>query len=206
MTLLGSGLTIPKTRFVYFSFHYERDIHRVNVVKNHGMTKGYETKGYFDGSLEEKAKKESIMAVKRAINGGLKNTSVTCVLIGNQTFQRAWVDYEVFKSVERGNGVFGVRIHNIQNLQKQTDTIGNDPFLYQGFSWTGSNFAPKVKIEGEWKDFERADRFSSTEAAYLNQGDHPVFSSLFKVYDWTADDGYKNFSKWVAAAAKQAGR
>lgn len=32
------------------------------------------------------------------------------------------------------------------------------------------------------------------------------FSSMYKTYDWVNDDGYNNFSSWVEAAAKAAGR
>lgn len=32
------------------------------------------------------------------------------------------------------------------------------------------------------------------------------FSKLYKCYDWVNDDGYNNFSTWIEAAAKAAGR
>ena len=32
------------------------------------------------------------------------------------------------------------------------------------------------------------------------------FSKLYKSYDWVNDDGYNNFSTWIEAAAKAAGR
>lgn len=37
-------------------------------------------------------------------------------------------------------------------------------------------------------------------------GTSVLFSSLYKTYDWLADDGYNNFPSWVEAAAKAAGR
>jgi len=53
--LFGHPLITP--RRVYFSFHYQRDVQRMNVVKNHWITKGTNTAaGYFNGSLEEEAK------------------------------------------------------------------------------------------------------------------------------------------------------
>lgn len=59
-------------RSVFFSFHYQRDIMRVQVVKNHYVTKGnYTSAGFFDGSLEEKARKEGDHVVKRLIDNGL---------------------------------------------------------------------------------------------------------------------------------------
>ena len=79
---------MPRT--VFFSFHYQRDIMRVHIVKNHYVTKGnYTAAGFFDGSLEEKAKKEGEDVVKRLINKGLNGCSVTCVLIGAETYTSA---------------------------------------------------------------------------------------------------------------------
>lgn len=90
-------------RSVFFSFHYQRDIMRVQVVKNHYITKGnYTAAGFFDGSLEEKSQREGDAAVKRLIDTGLKGTSVTCVLIGYETYKRRWVDYEILKASRWG--------------------------------------------------------------------------------------------------------
>ena len=61
---------------------------RVMQVKNHYMTKeSYTEAGYFDGSLEEKSKREGDLAVKRLIDSGLDGSSVLCVLIGAQASQ-----------------------------------------------------------------------------------------------------------------------
>ena len=66
---------------VFFSFHYQDVIDfRANVVRNHGsfmLTK--DDAGFYDSSMWEKAKKESDLALKRLINGALKNTSNTMV-------------------------------------------------------------------------------------------------------------------------------
>src|SRR5258708_4137467 len=60
-------------RSVFFSFHYQRDIMRVQIVKRHYVTTGnYTAAGFFDGSLEEKAETEGDDVVKRLINDGPK--------------------------------------------------------------------------------------------------------------------------------------
>src|SRR5476651_1447032 len=64
------------TRSVFFSFHYQRDIMRVQQIKQHYVTKGsYTETGFFDGSLEEKAKKEGDAVVKNLIDKGLVGSS-----------------------------------------------------------------------------------------------------------------------------------
>ena len=101
-------------RRVFFSFHYD-DVTRANVVRNSDqITRQYEGAARFhDKSLWEEAKKQGALAVKRMINRGLKGSSVTCILIGQHTWQRQWVRYEILKSLVRGNGILGVQIHDV---------------------------------------------------------------------------------------------
>jgi hypothetical protein len=125
-------------RRVFFSFHYERDIWRANVVRNSWMTQpDRETAGYWDASLWEEAKKQGDLAIKRMINRGLENTSVTVVLIGAETANREWVRYEIQKSCERGNGLLGVHISSIKDNHGRVDAPGRNPFadlqVTQGF-------------------------------------------------------------------------
>jgi hypothetical protein len=115
-------------RRVFFSFHYERDIWRANVVRNSWVTQEREAAGFWDASLWEEAKKRGDEAIKRMINRGLENTSVTVVLIGAETASRPWVQYEIKKSYERGNGLFGVRIYSIKDQFGFPDLPGPDPF------------------------------------------------------------------------------
>lgn len=116
-------------RRVFFSFHYERDIWRTNVVRKSWVTKpDREAAGFWDASLWEEAKKKGDEAIRRMINKGLEGTSVTVVLIGAETSGRKWVRYEVKNSHERGNGLLGVYIHNIEDKDERTDEKGNTVF------------------------------------------------------------------------------
>jgi hypothetical protein len=116
-------------RRVFFSFHYERDIWRVNQVRKSWLTKAdRESAGYWDASLWEEAKLKGKNALKKLIDEGLENTSVTVILIGNETADREWVIYEIQESVKRGNGLLGVYIHNLKNQYGQNDLRGINPF------------------------------------------------------------------------------
>jgi hypothetical protein len=119
---------------VFFSFHYDNDITRAQTVRNSWVTKpDRESAGFFDASIREEAETKGDAALKALIASGLKNTSVTAVLIGSETATRQWVLEEIAQSVDRGNGLIGIRIHNIKNLQGQTSTAGANPFA---LSWT----------------------------------------------------------------------
>lgn len=122
-------------RRVYFAFHYQRDIFRVNVVRNSHVVEGVTAAGFSDGSLWEEAKKKGDAAIKALIDKGLEGSSVTAVLIGAQTAYREYVEYEIHQSWKRGNGLFGIHIHNIQDaILKRTDIKGDDPFVRLGYT------------------------------------------------------------------------
>ena len=114
-------------RKVFFSFHYERDIWRTNVVRNSGVVEGCAAAGFHDASVWEEAKKKGDADVKKLIDSGLIGTSVTVVLIGAETAQRKFVDYEIEKSIARGNGLLGIYISGIKDQNGKTDIQGSAP-------------------------------------------------------------------------------
>jgi MTH538 TIR-like domain (DUF1863) len=71
--------------------------------------------------------------LKRLINSGLEQTSVTCVLIGTETWKRPWVRYEILKSYERGNALPGIHINGIEDKNNQIFSQGLNPFAYLGY-------------------------------------------------------------------------
>lgn len=161
-------------RRVFFAFHFKRDSWRAGQVRNSWVTKpDREAAGFWDAAGWEKVKKQGDEAIKQWINGHMKGTSVTAVLIGAKTSTRKWVRYEVKKSHEEGKGLLGVYIHNIKDENGHTDTQGENTF-------------------GE------IDKDENGNSVY--------FWQIYPIYDWLADNGYKNFGEWVEKAAKKAGR
>jgi hypothetical protein len=114
-------------RRVFFSFHYRRDLWRVNVVRNSGAIEGISAAGFHDASLWEETKRKGEVAVKKLIDSRLDGTTVTVVLIGAETANRKYVSYEVEQSVARGNGILGIRINNIKDKDGRTDPPGAVP-------------------------------------------------------------------------------
>ena len=180
-TLLTSG--IQPLRRVFFSFHYQRDIWRVNQVRNHWVAKdNRQAAGYFDGSLWEKAQAEGKARVKRLVNDGLSGSSVTCVLIGKETFQRHWVQYEIFQSIELGKGVFGVFIHGLKDRNGYTDVRGANPFEFLGYGTANNHpgkLVPYAQYKSGWKIYEDASPITPSAASYLQPNFKPMLSSLF---------------------------
>jgi hypothetical protein len=129
-------------RRVFFSFHYERDVWRASVVRNSWLLKSdREAAGFFDAGLWEEAKSKGDAAIKKMIDGALTNTSVTAVLIGNQTANRDYVKYEIEQSISRGNGILGVSINVIENSKGEVDEPGSNPLpsRYKFYKWKADN-------------------------------------------------------------------
>ena len=114
-------------RRTFFSFHYQRDVWRASNIRNAGQFDARAAAGWDDASLWEATKKRGKEAVQQLIDNGLRNTSVTVVLIGAETSKRHWVDYEIKQSYERGNGVVGVRIHRVRDQDGKGDKRGDLP-------------------------------------------------------------------------------
>lgn len=108
-------------RRVFFSFHYDHDIWRANQVRNCNVVAGTDIAGFFDHSEYVEAKKKGREGITRMIDRNLRHTSVTVVLIGKETANRPWVRYEIKKSIERHNGLLGIRIHHLKNQYGESD-------------------------------------------------------------------------------------
>lgn len=114
-------------RRAFFSFHYQRDVWRVNQIRNLDQVVGVAAAGFADASLWEEAKKKGDATIKAMIDEGLKNTSVTVVCIGAATAGRKYIDYEISQSIARGNAIIGIQIHHLKDSAGNTDTVGATP-------------------------------------------------------------------------------
>jgi hypothetical protein len=142
-------------RRVFFSFHYEQDVWRATNVRNAGKVDSTAAAGWDDASLWEEAQCKGDAEIKRLIDAGLKGTSVTAVLIGSETASRPWVIHEIEKSIERGNGLLGVRIHNIKDQDRHRSRRGKVPTAlsrggYRVYEWNRSSF-------GRWVEYAAPD-------------------------------------------------
>ena len=184
---------------VFFSFYYQDVIDfRVNVVRNHKLTKD-DNAGYFDASIWEDAKKTSDLALKRLINSELKNTSVTCVLVGTNTFERRWVDYEIMRSLYKGNDILAIHINGIEGKDEKTKKKGNNPLYYLGYSFdsTKKKLSLHDYINGSWTAYTDLDGWTVNQVEEEKRDKIFRLSTIYPIYDWIDDDGYNNFDSWV---------
>ena len=195
-------------RRVFFSFHYDRDVHRAHIVRNSWVTQPTrEDAGFFDSSVFESKKRTSDDALKRFLNDGLVGSSVTCVLIGNQTAWRRWVRYELLRSFVEGKGLLGIYIHSIGRFNEGADIQGSDPFSLLGFEVRDQTLFFKEWDGRQWIWSPDLSSMPLREVRYqLGGSTDGTFDQYFPLYDWSAGNGYNNLSSWVEAAAANAGR
>ena len=204
-------------RYAFFSFCYE-DVKsfKVNVVRNSWLL-NHSKESFIDGSIWEKEKSKGVGVIKDLIEGGLNKTSVTAILIGDETAERRWVKYEIIKSFERGNGILAIHINRIRGKDQYISVKGINPLERLGFriSDDGKKISFYELINRKWTPFadltEINNKKSNTiyfeDGWFSNDfGKFFKFSDKFKTYCWVTDDGHKVFSKWVDSAANEAGR
>lgn len=115
------------TRKIFFSFHYERDSWRAGQVRNSDLLPNEDEHGFIDAAAWEEIKRKGDVAIQNWIKEQLEGTSVTVVLIGAETSERPWVDYEIHESWERGNAIVGLYINGVKDQESKTDTKGANP-------------------------------------------------------------------------------
>ncbi|MBU1297892.1 MAG: TIR domain-containing protein [Bacteroidetes bacterium] len=167
-------------RRVFFSFHYDEDIWRVNQVRNSWVTKDWEPNTPVDHASWEALKRKGDDEVHKWIDKQLDGAGVTVVLIGAYTSTRKFVKYEVRKSSELNKGILGIRIHNLKNKDEKTSSYGLNPL----------------------DEVTRKVPFYAGPTYMVDK----KLSEIFKTYDYKTDNGYENFTKWVEESAKLAGR
>ena len=129
----------PKRR-VFYSFHFDDDVFRVQLVRQMGIVEGDEPVS--KNEWETLRKRDG--AIQKWIDETMQHRSCVIVLIGEATAGRPWVDYEIKKAWSDKKGLFGIYIHNLSCAKKKRETgtgtckQGANPF--KTFSFTsGAN-------------------------------------------------------------------
>jgi len=112
-------------RKVFFSFHFDGDFWRTQQVRQIGVIEGDTP---VSSNKWEEVKNKGDSAVKKWIDDNLENKSCLILLIGKDTAGRKWIDYEIVRAWEKGKGVLGIRIHNLEDQNGKQSSAGKDPF------------------------------------------------------------------------------
>ena len=118
-------------RRCFYSFHFKPDNWRAATVRNIGVIEGNTPAS--DNEWES-ITKGGDQKIQNWIEGQMKGKSCAIVLVGAQTGNRKWINYEIIKAWNDGLGVVGIRIHGLKNSQGDISTAGDNPFDYITFN------------------------------------------------------------------------
>ena len=126
---------------VFYSFHFDNDVMRVQQIRNMGMIDGNEPVSKNDW---ETVKKNGSAGIEKWIDDNMKYKRCVVVLIGTDTHKRPWVIHEIKKAWEDGRGLLGIHIHNLNCPNNGTCSKGKNPFDQFNFTENGVVVVPPV--------------------------------------------------------------
>lgn len=112
-------------RNVFYSFHYDNDVFRVQQIRNMGRIYGNTPVSVNDW---ENLKRGGDLTIKKWINYEISKCSCVVVLIGKETFSRSWVLYEISEAWRQQKGLLGIYIHNLNDITTGKCSKGLNPF------------------------------------------------------------------------------
>lgn len=113
------------TRQIFYSFHFDNDVMRVQQIRNIGTL---EENKPVSPNHWEKIRRTGYLAIKRWIDDNMAYRSCVVVLVGTDTTNRRWIKYEIKKAWNDGKGLFGIYIHNLKCPRNGEGTKGVNPF------------------------------------------------------------------------------
>ena len=110
---------------VFYSFHFDNDVMRVQQIRNIGSIEGNPPT---TPNEWEQLKRTGKKAVEQWIDQNMKYKRCIIVLIGSETAGRPWVEHEIIKAWNDGKALLGIHIHNIKCPRNGTSRKGRNPF------------------------------------------------------------------------------
>jgi hypothetical protein len=198
-------------RRAFFSFHYAPDIWRAMNVRNSWIVRKDDQidRGFFDASVFEATRRTGEEVLKAFLRDAVDNSSVTCILAGENTWRRRWVRYEIARSLVKGNGLLTVFINGLRDRHGQLANKGANPLSALGVYRAQSGI-----FLAEWKG-NKWVRYSDYTLA-IPENDlwfsPPIDDRVVQLhnhcrsYDFVAAEGRTKIGSWIEAAAVSAGR
>lgn len=108
----------------FFSFYYDDDSWRAQMIRNMGKVTGNEI---LEPNDWEQVKRNGKQSIENWIKKQINASDVVIVLIGTNTYKREWVLYEIQYALENNKKVIGIHIHNLKDSNGQTASKGKNP-------------------------------------------------------------------------------
>jgi hypothetical protein len=114
------------TRKVFFSFDY-KNVYKASKIKDLPGIEATSAAGFKDSTLWDEQKVKGDLDVTQMIDAALEDTTVTVLLISAGATKRKFINYEIYQSLARGNGLVAIQIHAIPDAKGKLDQPGDIP-------------------------------------------------------------------------------
>jgi len=108
---------------VFYSFHYERDVHRAQLIRNIDALEG---QSLLSSQAWEELRKGDL-GIRDWIQAQMAYKKAVIILIGQQTTGRQGVNYEISKAWASHEPPLGARVHGLSSMGT-VDRPGCSPF------------------------------------------------------------------------------
>ena len=112
---------------VFLSFNFKKDNWRVQQVRNIGSIDEQQILNYNDW---ESIKQQGDATIEKWINEQMNYKACVVVLIGSETANRKWINYEIRRAWDGHKPIVGIYIHRLEDVNGKQSTKGENPFKY----------------------------------------------------------------------------
>jgi len=112
----------PRRR-VFLSFKVE-DKNLVDLLRGQAKNENSDL-DFIDFSLRVPFNSKNAEYIKKGIRERIKSSSLSIILIGENTYKSEWVDWEIRETIRLGKKVFGVKLKDDPNITIPSSLIKN---------------------------------------------------------------------------------
>jgi hypothetical protein len=131
-------------RRVFFSFHFAYDFWRTQQIRQMNALEG---QALATPNAWEEVKRKGDASIQNWIDEQMHGKSCAIVLVGAETANRRWVQYEISKAWNDGRGVLGIRIDKLLGTDQKPSTPGPNPFAKVSFKGSMRTLADTVPLK-----------------------------------------------------------
>ena len=135
-------------RQVFFSFRYAYDSWRAGQIRSMGKVSSSST---FSDNDWESIKEETDSKIEKWIDDQLEMRSCLVLLIGQYTYNRKWIEKEIYKAWKAGKGIVAIHIHGLKDAAGEQCDKGKNPLecfcIDKTFNYIVKNSSPADKNE-----------------------------------------------------------
>lgn len=112
---LGKISSMPLKRHNIFISHHSADDPQVQALKNRLVSQGYNVYNYSIDSKKYQDRRPSDAAITRLLRMQIRRSQTVVVLLGPDTANRKWVNYEIRQAHRQRKRIIGVYRHGLKD-------------------------------------------------------------------------------------------